>query len=444
MFEALDAALTEFLESAADVAVSAGRAAAAGAGAALVGAGRSLFNAGQSLQQLGRGAAEPAAAPAARALLAVDSADIKKLVFMALSFVATYYLQNSIMALLRDTTDKHDVNAPPSSSNSIAAPGGGGGRIALTKLEMDLARSGLVDAAASGAGADFADVGGLDAQVAELREQVVLPLERPALIAHSRVLGKPTGLLLYGPPGTGKTLLAAALARASRARFLTVAASSLESKWVGESVRLIAAAFSLARKIAPCIVFIDEIDGMFPSRSRGLQDAHRAECTTTFLKEWEGLAAGEGARAAAGAWVLVVGATNRPFDLDAAVLRRLPRQVLVPLPSEAARADILAKLLAREKVAPDFSAAAVAALTDGYSGSDLRELVRQAAWAPVRDALRDAGAAADADAPLDVRGITTDDALDAIATAPRTGAAAAAYQSAQHPPPPRAPPCPQP
>ena len=292
-----------------------------------------------------------------------------------------------------------------------------GKKIVLTSYEMEIASAGLVDGGAIDVTEDFLDVGGLDAQVATLREQVVLPLERPALTSHSRVLSRPTGLLLFGPPGSGKTLLAKSLAKCSRARFLSVSPSCLHSKWVGDSVRLVAAAFSLARKLAPTIMLIDEIDGLLPNRENRSVHFSNVESTTTFLKEWEGIASGSDAGAEN--WVLVVGATNRPFDLDPAVLRRMPHQLEIPLPDAAGRAAILTCMLRTERTAQDIRVEACADAAVGFSGSDLRELVRQAAWIPVREAVSNKDKL--------IRPLSTADLLAALDLCAPTGAAAAEF-----------------
>ena len=240
------------------------------------------------------------------------------------------------------------------------------------------------------------DVGGLDSQLRELREQVIYPLSHPHLYAHSAVAQRPTGMLLYGPPGTGKTLLAKAIAKSTKAAFLNVNVAQLQSKWYGETPKLVTALFSLARKLAPCILFVDEIDGLLGKRRDGA-GGQNAEATATnvFLQSWEGLKTSSSVsgsvsnEAASSDWVLVIGATNRPDALDPAVLRRMPRRVRVGMPDAKARADILRVLVRKEKVDPaglDF--AQVSRNTVGFSGSDLRELVREAAMGPIRDLIR--------------------------------------------------------
>ena len=240
------------------------------------------------------------------------------------------------------------------------------------------------------------DVGGLDSQLRELREQVIYPLSHPHLYAHSAVAQRPTGMLLYGPPGTGKTLLAKAIAKSTKAAFLNVNVAQLQSKWFGETPKLITSLFSLARKLAPCILFVDEIDGLLGKRRDG-SGGQNAEATATnvFLQSWEGLKTSSLSSVSGtlndrnSDWVLVIGATNRPDALDPAVLRRMPRRVRVGMPNAKARADILRVLVRKEKVDPaglDFSL--VSRNTAGFSGSDLRELVREAAMGPIRDLIR--------------------------------------------------------
>ena len=113
------------------------------------------------------------------------------------------------------------------------------------------------------------DIGGLDPIISSLRESVIYPLLYPNLFSSSALLGAPKGVLLFGPPGCGKTMLAKALAKESGATFINIAASVLTNKWYGESNKLVAGLFSLARKTQPSIVFIDEIDSFLRERTKG-------------------------------------------------------------------------------------------------------------------------------------------------------------------------------
>lgn len=175
---------------------------------------------------------------------------------------------------------------------------------------------------------------------------------------------------------------ASALAKESGCNFLALAPSSLLSKWLGESEQIASAVFSLARRVAPTIIFIDEIDGLFRERSSSEHEAHK-NLKAEFMQCWDGLSKADG-----GAMVVVLGATNRPYDIDPAILRRLPRAFEVGLPTTLDRVAILDTLLADANLAEGFSKMKVAEATEGYSGSDLSELLRASMMQPVREALR--------------------------------------------------------
>jgi SpoVK/Ycf46/Vps4 family AAA+-type ATPase len=222
----------------------------------------------------------------------------------------------------------------------------------------------------------FDDIGGLEEQKRGLCEAVIFPLSRPDLY-RGRLLAQPKGILLYGPPGTGKTMLAMAIARESGAHFINLRMSTLQNKWFGESQKLVRATFSLARKLQPCIVFIDEIDSFLRERSSGDHEV-TSNMKSEFLSLWETYGR-EDSR------VIVMGATNRPQDIDEAILRRMPRQFHVALPNVAQRKHILSLALEDATLDVSLSLDEIAAMTDGYSGSDLSELCRQAALYPVRE-----------------------------------------------------------
>ncbi|RSL44727.1 hypothetical protein CEP53_011098 [Fusarium sp. AF-6] len=204
-----------------------------------------------------------------------------------------------------------------------------------------------------------------------------LALVRPDAFSYGVLAqDKIPGCLLYGPPGTGKTLLAKAVAKESGANMLEISGATINDKWVGESEKLIHAVFTLAKKISPCVVFIDEADSLLANRSMlGARASHRSHINQ-FLKEWDGLEETE-------AFIMV--ATNRPFDLDDAVLRRLPRRLLVDLPLQPDRTAILKILLKGEEIDPSVSLEELAKRTPYYSGSDLKNACVAAAMAAVEE-----------------------------------------------------------
>ena len=226
-------------------------------------------------------------------------------------------------------------------------------------------------------GVAWDDIVGADAAKRALREMVVLPASRPDLFRGLRAPAR--GLLLYGPPGTGKTMLAKAVAEAAQCTFFAISASSLTSKWVGESEKLVRALFRVAARRQPAVVFIDEIDSLLSARQSGEGEGAR-RLKTEFLIQFDGVGSGDAA-------VFVLGATNRPAELDEAVLRRLPKRIYLPLPDAPARRELVAGLLA--EVGGDALSGgdldAVARLTAGYSGSDLTQLCKEAAMEPLRE-----------------------------------------------------------
>ncbi|KAF2272833.1 AAA-domain-containing protein [Westerdykella ornata] len=187
---------------------------------------------------------------------------------------------------------------------------------------------------------------------------------------------KISGALLYGPPGTGKTLLAKAVAKESGSTMLEISGSQIMDKYVGEGEKNVAAAFSLARRLSPCVLFLDEADAIFCTRDAGHERGGHRDVLNQFLKEWDGLRDMS---------VFVMVATNRPFDMDDAVIRRLPRRLLVDLPKQEDRKEILNIHLRGEEVAPEVDLDDLAKRTPLYSGSDLKNVVVFAALAAVRE-----------------------------------------------------------
>ncbi|KAJ3061473.1 hypothetical protein HDU98_002634, partial [Podochytrium sp. JEL0797] len=213
-----------------------------------------------------------------------------------------------------------------------------------------------------------------------LQTIVSLPLLRPDLF-ESGILAKHSiaGVLLFGPPGTGKTLLAKAAAKSSGANFMAVSLSDIFDKYVGEGEKNVRAVFTLARKLSPCVVFLDEVDALFGARRGGDGvTSSKREIINEFMSEWDGLNSRNRG-------VIVLGATNRPFDLDDAILRRMPRRVLVDLPTEKQRLQILQVHLKDEHLDASVDLSALAAKTVLYSGSDLKNVCISAALASVKE-----------------------------------------------------------
>ena len=223
----------------------------------------------------------------------------------------------------------------------------------------------------------FDDVHVQPETIEALKTITSLSLLRPEAFSYG-VLAKDrlTGLLLYGPPGTGKTLLAKAVAKESGATVMEVSGAQIYEKYVGEGEKNVRAVFSLARKLSPCVVFIDEADAIFSSRGSSSNRTTHREIINQFLREWDGMDD-------QGVFMMV--ATNRPFDLDDAVLRRLPRRVLVDLPVAKDRESILRIHLKEETLESDVELPKLAERTPFYSGSDLKNLCVAAALNAVRE-----------------------------------------------------------
>lgn len=229
------------------------------------------------------------------------------------------------------------------------------------------------------------DIVGLEAAKNSLKEAVVYPFLRPDLF---RGLREPTrGMLLFGPPGTGKTMLARAVATESKSTFFSISSSSLTSKYLGESEKLVKALFLLARKLSPSIVFIDEIDSLLGTRTEGEVESMR-RIKNEFLVQWSELssaAAGRDSTTEDVSRVLILGATNLPWGIDDAARRRFAKRVYIPLPEDETRRLQISKLLAYQKnTLLDEDYDQLVELTKGFSGSDITLLAKDSAMGPLR------------------------------------------------------------
>lgn len=220
------------------------------------------------------------------------------------------------------------------------------------------------------------DIAGLEFAKTTIKEIVVWPMLRPDIFTGLR--GPPKGILLFGPPGTGKTLIGKCIACQSGATFFSISASSLTSKWVGEGEKMVRALFAIARCHQPAVIFIDEIDSLLSQRTDGEHDSSR-RIKTEFLVQLDGAATAAEDR------VLVVGATNRPQEIDEAARRRLAKRLYIPLPEAAARRQIVTNLMVREKHGlTEEELRSVVSASHGFSGADMTQLCREAALGPIR------------------------------------------------------------
>ncbi|EHP69474.1 MAG: proteasome-activating nucleotidase [Metallosphaera yellowstonensis] len=226
----------------------------------------------------------------------------------------------------------------------------------------------------------YQDIGGLDQQIQELREVVEFPLKKPELFKELGIV-PPKGVLLYGPPGTGKTMLAKAVAAESNAAFIHVVASEFAQKFVGEGARVVRDVFELARKKAPSIIFIDEIDAIGAKRvdlgTSGEREVQRT--LMQLLAEIDGFQPLNN--------VKIIAATNRIDILDPALLRpgRFDRLIEIPLPNLEGRKQILKIYISKMKTSEDVNINELAMITEGFSGADLKNLCTEAGYVAIRN-----------------------------------------------------------
>ncbi|MEW5298984.1 MAG: hypothetical protein WDW36_002046 [Sanguina aurantia] len=275
--------------------------------------------------------------------------------------------------------------ARPRGSMGVGPGGGGGGG------GMSLMPSALTAAK----GITYDDLGGIEEVLSDIRELIEYPLKHPEVYAWLGV-EPPRGVLLHGPPGCGKTALANAIANECGVPFLRVSAPEIVSGMSGESEAKLRGLFAEAVDLAPCIMFIDEIDAIFPKRETAQREMER-RIVAQMLTCMDDLAGGAGPAGAHGGadqesgeeaplkaarpHVIVIGATNRPDALDPALRRagRFDREISLGIPTEAARVKILSVLTRRLRLEGDFDFRVVAKKTPGFVGADLTALIKEAA-----------------------------------------------------------------
>jgi SpoVK/Ycf46/Vps4 family AAA+-type ATPase len=356
-------------------------------------------------------------------------------IYIATGLLASYLIRKimSQTGLQGSAEDQKAATAAEQRLSKLLEERGKAALPALTSYESMMAQDVLNPREIT---VNFKDIGGMDQMKQEIWELAVLPLQRPDLF--SGLLSQPGGILLYGPPGTGKTMLAKAIAREADATFITIKLSKIMNKWFGESNKLIDATFSLATKLAPSIIFIDELDTFLNPRD-GTEGSAGSAIKAEFLTLWDGMTTKDGN-------ILVLGATNRPNHVDGAILRRLPRSFRISLPDVQGRLQILQLTLENHPMDEEALAfiPELAKLTVGYSGSDLKEMCKCAALESVRELMRETsrqavsgdsgGSMAKAlrdDENLKLRPMMKKDMLVATQKVKRTGQDAAEYERSE-------------
>jgi len=214
----------------------------------------------------------------------------------------------------------------------------------------------------------FKDIADLQHAKKAIMESIIFPTRRPDLFP----LGWPRGILLFGPPGCGKTLLAAAVANEIEGVFIHADAASIMSKWLGDAEKKVAKLFRKARELSsngkPVIIFIDEVDSLLGTFSNEVGGEVRMR--NQFLQEMDGLLEKYGKH-----FIYVIAATNKPWKLDEAFIRRFQKRIYVPLPNYQARIELLKLYTKKIKLAPDVDLRKLASLLDGYTASDIRDII---------------------------------------------------------------------
>ncbi|CAK8675877.1 outer mitochondrial transmembrane helix translocase-like [Clavelina lepadiformis] len=298
------------------------------------------------------------------------------------SAAAAYFLYKYVDKLLAivDPTKKQKKIAEEKAQNLLKRLGKKDVKdLHLTEYELNIASQLIIP---SDIYVSWQHIGGLTAIIEQIKETVILPFHRRDIFKQCKLFLPPKGILLYGPPGCGKTMIAKATAKEAGCAFINIEVQQLTDKWYGESQKLAAAVFSLARKLQPSIIFIDEIDVFLQMRSDRDHEV-TAMMKATFMSLWDGIVSDNNSQ------IMVMGATNRPQQIDQAILRRMPIRLNVPMPDSQQRVNILAIVLGVEQLKDDVDLTELAESLSGFSGSDIREMCRHASVARVHEFIKE-------------------------------------------------------
>jgi len=280
------------------------------------------------------------------------------------------------------TSTRPKSSGPKTAGSSTAAVRDGkelmGANSPLNGMDPKIVNTILNEVVQNATDVKWEDIIGMEQAKQALMETVILPIIRPDIFKGLRAPLR--GLLLFGPPGNGKTFIAKAVASQANATFFSISASALTSKWLGEGEKLVRALFAAAKYLQPSVIFIDEIDSLLSERGSNEHDATR-RMKTEFLVQLDGVTSDSEDK------ILLMGATNRPQDLDEAVRRRLPKRIYIPLPDIESRVALIVNLLKKEpnvKIS-EKEIEQIGNWTDGYSCADLKELCKDADMEPIRE-----------------------------------------------------------
>ncbi|TPX37185.1 hypothetical protein SmJEL517_g01070 [Synchytrium microbalum] len=324
-------------------------------------------------------------APSAEPLSRKPSSSSVEGIIVASTTIKQRPQPNSIPILTRESKihDETPVDAPEDLySDRLLKPIPGYGNSEFRELASIITRDIFVE----NPNVKWDDIAGLDAPKRLVREAVVYPTKFPELFTG--ILSPWQGILLYGPPGTGKTMLAKAVATECKTTFFNISASSIVSKWRGDSEKLVRVLFELARYHAPSTIFLDELESIMSQRSSDNSEHEGSRrMKTELLIQMDGLA-----KSASGSQhVFLLAASNLPWELDVAMLRRLEKRILIDLPDQASRINMFEHHLnssmvdsAGRRLVDELDYEKLGSLTQGYSGSDIKLVCKEAAMRPLR------------------------------------------------------------